>query len=355
MPTVGKNTTVDGVDTPPGNRVAGQIVTLKENIAVPNLVVVLFDVDPTDSKSQEALAVAIAGTNVGVTDALGKIGDRLGSALTDGSGSFTIEYEDEDFRREDSAETRPDLFLIVQAPDRMGQPLQRQIVFHSAELRRNAGRSESYFIQLDDAILAQWNLRVGAGWRPSTPDPAGVVQRQQAEDRFVDKVTEAGRGRFKLAMDNVVAARLDFGDGQQRPGNWPAGTPSRIGASTRVRSGETVAAVLTNHYQQQLEPIKQQYQVAQGALGMLATVVLNSNERALIGINPGDPNPPHSGRITVPEEHVEMLRGKFNTAGDNNLLMTSDNPILRECLHKAKNVQELEDLLNLPPPAPGQQ
>lgn len=350
MPTAPDNTNVAQ------NHVSGQIVTQKGNLAIANLVVVLYDLDDLSKASGEGdLLAGIREAGIDpevVRNALGRLGNRLGSTVTDSSGRFLIEYADEDFGRENKDDSRPDLFLIVLAPDRPSLPLKPQIIYFSREIRRNAGRSESYFIQLSDEIFKQWDLRGEAGSSSVTLDSAKVVARQKDESNFASAVTAASRERVESALDGLRKARDDFRVIVKRP-TTPGGATPRFGASTHIALDDKVVSVTKTHYEKQVQPINQMYAttVVGKGKGMHATVLLNAEERMTYLSELGD-------IVSLSGAQADAVRGKFNTAGDNNLLMTSDNPILRECLHKATNVQAVEDLLNrassapVPAPAP---
>lgn len=53
-----------------------------------------------------------------VTDPLG---DRIGSRVTSMEGSFQFSFEDEEFRIRDDMELRPDLYVVVAAPEETAQ------------------------------------------------------------------------------------------------------------------------------------------------------------------------------------------------------------------------------------------
>jgi hypothetical protein len=74
--------------------------------------------------------------------------DRLGSQLTDKAGAFSFSFEDEEFRIRNVKEKRPDLSLVVLAPEEPGADRQSRVLFTSAEIRQDAGRTEEYLIRL---------------------------------------------------------------------------------------------------------------------------------------------------------------------------------------------------------------
>jgi putative serine protease PepD len=103
-------------------RVTGKIVEVETNWGVPNIMVEVWDVDPIGQD------------------------DRLGSAITGPDGSFALIYQEEDFQ-DAVLDRKPDLQLVVKRPD--GSLL----VDDAAEVRYEAGRHESYLIQLPRELL----------------------------------------------------------------------------------------------------------------------------------------------------------------------------------------------------------
>src|SRR5205823_1586871 len=126
---------------------------------VPDLLVVVYDIDPGTSTVQEAGGSTI-GTTAPTADLLQRdiSGDRLGSALTDQRGAFELTYEDEDYGDEDDEPgvpeeeaRRPDLLLMVLAPEDASATGSSSVLHSSAAVRQNAGRTEQFLIRLPAA------------------------------------------------------------------------------------------------------------------------------------------------------------------------------------------------------------
>ena len=96
---------------------------------------------------------------------LDSLGDRIGSKITDTNGYFEFKFEDDEFQSDDQ-EVRPDLILIVFAPEDSQSvelpiplPPQQRILHYSSLPRQNAGKNEAYVIRLPQAILDKFEIR----------------------------------------------------------------------------------------------------------------------------------------------------------------------------------------------------
>lgn len=145
------------------NKISGKIILDQSQLGLPNLLVVLYDLDP-GTRPEEILARCAATDGQWLND----LGDRLGSVLTGPDGSFSLSYEDGELRIRNEKEKRPDLWLFVLGPQTPGKTLNELFLFASPEVRQNAGREESYFIQLTAEQLAKAGLPVPQ--IPTTPD-----------------------------------------------------------------------------------------------------------------------------------------------------------------------------------------
>jgi hypothetical protein len=153
------------------NKITGKITLTSSNTGIPNLLVVVYDIDP-DARPEEIITgLASQSTRRSATRAssnpprispkneLGLLGDRIGSVLTGTDGAFLIEYEDAEYQIRNPRVKRPDLFLMVFAPEKMGTSLQDSLLFYSPEIRQDAGRIESYYIQISEDKLKEAGLQ----------------------------------------------------------------------------------------------------------------------------------------------------------------------------------------------------
>src|SRR5689334_24866735 len=96
------------------NTISGRVVLKETGIGIPDLLVVIHDMDP-GTKPEES----IPGTSMGAVvvptanNSAPNIGDRLGSRLTGANGAFEFNYDDVEFQIRNPDEKRPDLLLLV--------------------------------------------------------------------------------------------------------------------------------------------------------------------------------------------------------------------------------------------------
>jgi hypothetical protein len=134
------------------NTITGRVTIKESGVGIPDLLVVVFDVDP-NTQPEEVKPVPGPTPTPPPAPPIAQPaafpqGDRLGSVLTDANGAFTITYADEEFRVRNSDEKRPDLLLMVFAPEEAGQDGNLRPLFVSPAIRQNAGRTEHYLIRL---------------------------------------------------------------------------------------------------------------------------------------------------------------------------------------------------------------
>ncbi len=180
------------------NQISGKVI-LKETksgnpvaLGIQNALVVLYDVDP-ETRPEEIL-VNLTTTSAAINNArsgLGGLGDRIGSVLTGADGSFSLSYEDSEFRIRNEGEKRPDLLLLVFAPEATGKTLNDLILFASPEIRQNAGRIETYLIQLTADQLTKAGMPVPQDQTiPDDTEDADLItleRKLQTGKRFFDR------------------------------------------------------------------------------------------------------------------------------------------------------------------------
>jgi hypothetical protein len=143
----------------PSNIISGKVAVADRAVGIPDLLVVIYDLDPA-TKPEEFIASAAAIDGGFDINALG---DRIGSVLTSPDGLFSLGYEDNEFRVRNPDEKRPDLLLLVLAPEQPGKSTQELLLYSASDVRQNAGRIESYYIELDPALLKKAGVPIPEG------------------------------------------------------------------------------------------------------------------------------------------------------------------------------------------------
>ena len=141
------------------NIISGKVALADRAIGIPYLLVVIYDLDP-NTKPEEVIT---SGAAIEGGFDINSLGDRIGSVLTGPDGLFVLAYEDTEFRIRNATEKRPDLLLLVLAPEQPGRSTQELILYSAGDVRQNAGRIESYYIELTPEILKKAGVPIPEG------------------------------------------------------------------------------------------------------------------------------------------------------------------------------------------------
>jgi hypothetical protein len=232
------------------NTVSGKVFAVPTNLGIPNLIVVLYDLDPRAKPEELLLSLQGSGLSVPVSlDAkldsrndLGSLGDRIGSVLTSTDGGFLISFEDSEFKTLNSNEKRPDLFLMVLCPESPGKSLKDLILFTSPQVRQNAGKTETYLIQLDEALLKEKGVALPQQFTSNVPSKINnYVGKVAAAAKYEEAVLEVQREQISSRQREIKARKSEFKKLIHR------NTPRDQGFTTFVQEGEQVADKLSEH------------------------------------------------------------------------------------------------------------
>jgi hypothetical protein len=182
------------------NVILGKILHKESGNGIADLLVELFDLDnwadpegaDTTTIARENSGVArdatapLAGADVA---ALYKTADRLGSVITNSAGSFVLEVTSKDFNLARKVEQKPDLLLLVLAPDEPGFDLNKRVLHFTRDIYFNAGSKEAYIIRLPTALLKEKDIPFGAS---SPPESAQSKVKQYVDERTREQEFNAG-------------------------------------------------------------------------------------------------------------------------------------------------------------------
>jgi hypothetical protein len=164
------------------NVIVGKILHKESGAGIPDLLVDLFDLDvwPDPESGEGAIARDATATAASVStptnvEALYKLGDRIGSVITDASGHFRLDVIPKDFNLPRTTETKPDLVMVVLAPDEPGLGLAKRVLHFSNDVRFNAGSREAYVVRFNTAFLKEHDIPFG-------------LQKEQSRETAGDKV-----------------------------------------------------------------------------------------------------------------------------------------------------------------------
>ena len=103
------------------NSISGRITHKETGIGIPDLLVVIYDVDPNTRPEEISLEGTVPVSGSIAQPLVFPPGDRIASIATNLEGRFAVDYEDSEFRIRSEKEKRPDLLLLVVAPEETGQ------------------------------------------------------------------------------------------------------------------------------------------------------------------------------------------------------------------------------------------
>lgn len=196
------------------NKISGRVVLKETGLGIPDLLVVIHDVDPGTSPEESLPATgASSGTarartpnvaRAAASNADKSLGDRLGSRLTSTTGAFDFEYEDAEFKIRNAEEKRPDLLLLVVAPEEPGADEAARVLYTSRDIRQNAGRTEQYLIRIPGDVLKKAGVPLPLDPAVAKEESRSVIGKlEQAVTYRKDIETETRR----IAAKQVDAAR----------------------------------------------------------------------------------------------------------------------------------------------------
>lgn len=198
------------------NKISGRVILKETGLGIPDLLVVIHDVDPgttpeetlpaggASSGTRTARTTSARGAAAAAASSRAGIGDRLGSRLTSPTGAFDFEYEDEEFQIRNAEERRPDLLLLVVAPEEPGIDEESRVLFTSRDIRQNAGRTEQYLIRIPGDVLKKAGVPLPLDPAVAREESRSVIGKfEQAVIYRKDIETETR----KIAVQQVTAAR----------------------------------------------------------------------------------------------------------------------------------------------------
>ncbi len=184
------------------NKIYGKITLKETRVGIPDLLVIIYDIDP-NTKPEDIISVSTSAIGINVLEQ-GFPGDRIGSVLTDENGVFEFTYGDGEFQIRNPKEKRPDLFVLVMAPEDPDRNLKTQILYVANNVRQNAGRSEQYLIKLGSKLLKESNIPLPTEPENNQEEPSAVNHRMNQDVERQDKIKKEA---LKIASEKVSLSR----------------------------------------------------------------------------------------------------------------------------------------------------
>lgn len=338
--------TVSGSSETISNIISGKVLHKELGKGVPNLLIVLFDIDhnldpeeydgPVVKKTVDGLNAAIGVNSTPFPDisSLYQYGDRIGSTLTNASGEFSFEVAPKDFNLPPKKiESKSDLVLVVLAPEEPGLDLNSRLLYLSNDIRWNAGTREAFVIRLSNDLLIKSGITVEQT-EPVSNKINSYLNTLDDEKKFNRAVFEVAKENIKAKQADLAAYKAQFTEILSPVPLIPVDSTF----STFVKQDEKVFNKLEQHFVNEID--KANSEIGKHILknkGLEVTFVLNQADKTKLAIELSSPETKHF----VDAENNEPLKSvlnKMNSAGGNNLILTSDNPILKKCLSKSEDV-----------------
>jgi hypothetical protein len=202
--------------------VTAKILHKESGKPLPDLLVALFDIDnftdPENKGNPQIEAVGLSASNILVNnsfdiDFLYKNGNRLFSDITDANGKIFAEITAKDFNTGNENEQKPDIVLIVLAPEEPSLKPTDRLLYFSTDLRLNAGHKEAFIIKLDSELLKKKGIEINPQSKASNSVNtyiAGKEEQKQIQKEISEynkkqiEEEKAERGKFRSSFRKAI-------------------------------------------------------------------------------------------------------------------------------------------------------
>lgn len=325
------------------NIISGKVTVKETGAGIPDLVVVLYDIDPGEENEEFPGEKSKAS---GVSE----VADRIGSVLTEADGSWSIIYDDASFQVLNPTEKRPDVQLMVFPPEDADQEDAPEPLFTSKVLRANSGRTEAYMIRIPQQALENAGIPVPAGTKEETDVTKKVDDylRKKEDQRNLRQGIRGANQIFntvdkpylKDLRDTVKRAILPNAEILNSMYNF-------------VSEGQQINEVQGDVFQQGTENIDNILNLVnpgtpEPGKGMKISVFLNAEDK--------DELTPyaftHDGQTyyNVPESKIQEILFKRESNDGLNAILFSNNPISKFCMQKSAEEKCAELHTGITPP-----
>lgn len=324
--------TATGPSSAISNVIVGKILHKESGAGIPNLLVDLFDLDawPDPESGDGGIARDATGAAGSVsipTDvaALYKLGDRIGSVITDASGQFRFDVIPKDFNLPRTTETKPDLIMVVLAPDEPGLDIAKRVLFFSKDVRFNSGSREAYIVRFNTGFLSEHDIPFGVQKeqiRETARDRVGAyVSDRKSEEEYKAGVADYHSVQTAQEMQARKVFRKDF--------------LKQIATDlTSVPISGVVASEGDNIADKNNQTINQGIDKANAALGNAEGVGVPVN----LYLTPDDRQRLHTyfdnatgDYIDIPDSDVQDILFQTNSTENPGTLLVHNNPIANFC------------------------
>lgn len=323
----------------PSNFVSGKIIHKESGNGLPDLLVELFDLDAwpdpeikgtspagtpsAGSPSSAAPPDPIAALTKGDVASLYKWGDRIGSVATDVSGQFNFEIFNRDINLPGKTEQKPDLIMLVLAPDEPGLDPGIRLLHFARDIRYNAGTSEAYIVRLSTALLQQKQIAIPDDGSPPAPASrvSAYIAQQESEKSFNTGAVQyhgaqntqevAARQAFRNTFLKTVASDLSV--------NPPNGVVAAEGDSIKDKNSLTINSGI-DRANAALD--------VTGEEGVPVNLYLTPADRARLHTYFDNVT---TAYVDIPESDIQDILFSPNNSENPGTLLIHNNPIAAHC------------------------
>lgn len=334
------------MDTTPQNnyQILFNVLHKETNKPLPDLLVVLLDLDNFNDLENGA-AILTGGPEPGaasagpdITKLLSNFSsyNRLFSGITDADGKAAATVLPKDFNTGKESEQKPDLLLLVLAAEEPGLDLNKRLLYLSNDFRVNAGSSEAYIVRLGTALLTEKQIPIPTADSNDSVDAkiAAYQAHSAGDDQFHGAILDLERSKTQQRQTEFIQSRDQFR-------NLFSPTPiNGVGSnySTFVGENEAVKEKVTDHFTRETSKATTTiHNFVAAHKGIEVSFVLNKRDRDTLGFDPSVLAIPAAGPVEADLAFSNIqtdpvfapVLAKLNAAGADNVILTSNNPILK--------------------------
>jgi hypothetical protein len=314
------------------NTISGKVLLKETNIGIPDLLVVIYDIDQGQRPEEDIVTTPTITIAVPPVTAIPFPGDRIGSVLTAQDGSWSITYEDQEFRISNPAEKRPDIHLSVLGPEDADTPGSPVVLFDNNIIRQNSGRIESYLIRITKQQLKDAKIQIPEVITENTTTAGKIEQFRTAK-------------RNELALKKGMrSVNQEFEEAIEPENKELRNTVKNLILPDRqilhamdnfVRDDISIAEVQTTVFDKGTQQIDQMINTfdpnqPEPGKGIKMNLVLKESDKQ----NLESFNFDNKKYFVVPEPLIQQLLFKKETDGGVNAVLFSNNPVSKSCIQK---------------------
>jgi hypothetical protein len=197
-----------------------KILHKETNKPLPDILVVLLDLDSfNDPENAPVILMSApepvaASTAPDITKLLSNFSsyNRLFSGITDAEGKAAATVLPKDFNTGKESEQKPDLLLLVLAPEEPGLDLTKRLLYLSNDFRVNAGSSEAYIVRLGTALLTEKQIPIPKADSNDSVDAkiATYQARSAGDDQFHGAILDLEKTKTQQRQADFVQSRDQF-------------------------------------------------------------------------------------------------------------------------------------------------